>query len=57
MDGGGTQLHILEVTHGRHSTESDTRRTGPSLTMIQVVPLEVGHVYVPTDNNNGTILQ
>jgi hypothetical protein len=35
----------------------DSRRTGPSRTMIQDVPLEVGHVYVPTDTCNGTILQ
>jgi hypothetical protein len=26
----------------------DSRRTGPSRTMTQDVPLEVGHVYVPT---------
>ena len=35
----------------------DSWRTGPSRTMIQDVPLEVGHVYVPTDNSNGTISQ
>ncbi len=33
----------------------DSRRTGPSRTMMQDVPLEVGHVYVPTDNSNGTM--
>jgi hypothetical protein len=35
----------------------DSWRTGPSRTMIQDVQLEVGNVYVPTDNSNGTILQ
>jgi hypothetical protein len=42
----------------------DSRRTGPSpvpvqrsRTMIQDVPLEVGNVYVPTDNSNRTISQ
>ena len=35
----------------------DSRRTGPSRTTIQDVPLEVGHASVPTDNGNGTIPQ
>ncbi len=28
---------------------SDSQRTGQNRTMIQDVPLEVGHAYVPTD--------
>ena len=35
----------------------DSRRTGPSRTTTQDVPLEVGHASVPTDNGNGTIPQ
>ena len=35
----------------------DSRRTGPSRTTIQDVPLEVGHASVRTDNGNGTIPQ
>ncbi len=35
----------------------DSRRAGPSRTMIQDVQLEVGHFYVPTNNSNGTTLQ
>ncbi len=35
----------------------DSLRTGPSRTMIQDELLEVGHVYMPTDNNSGTLSQ
>ncbi len=32
----------------------DSRRTGPGRPTIRDVPLEVGHVSVPTDKGNGT---
>jgi hypothetical protein len=35
----------------------ESRRTRPSRTTIQHVPLEVVRAYVPTDNGDGTIPQ